>query len=56
MNRQLAGGDDTEIKSRELQELRNKHYNATVTEIREVHANLRVMRAVPDAGLPVFPA
>ena len=51
---QLAIGGAAEFESSELQELRNKHYNATVAVICEVHADLRIMRVVPDAGLPVF--
>jgi ferredoxin/flavodoxin---NADP+ reductase len=54
MNRQLAIGGAAELERSELHELRNKHYNATVAEIREVHADLRILRVVPDTGLPHF--
>jgi ferredoxin--NADP+ reductase len=54
MNRQLASNSATELESCELRELRNKHYNATLAEIREVHADLRILRVVPDTGLPHF--
>ena len=54
MNRQLTIRGAPELESSELHKLRNKHYNATVAEIREVHVDLRIMRVVPDAALPVF--
>jgi ferredoxin--NADP+ reductase len=37
----------------DLAELR-RHYNATIIEVRELHADLRILRVVPDAGLPPF--
>jgi ferredoxin--NADP+ reductase len=35
-------------------ELRGKHYNATIEEVREIHPDLRILRVVPDGGLPSF--
>ncbi|MGF1580218.1 MAG: ferredoxin--NADP reductase [Gemmataceae bacterium] len=34
------------------QELREKHYNATVVSIREVNPELRIFRIKPDSGVP----
>ena len=46
--------DKAAVPSDELNELRHRHYNAFVAEIREVHSDLRILRVVPDAGLPPF--
>lgn len=36
--------------------LRHAHYNATLTAVFEPHPDLRVMRVVPDVGVPPFDA
>jgi ferredoxin--NADP+ reductase len=36
--------------------LRRTHYNATLADVRPVHADLRVLRVRPDAPLPAFEA
>lgn len=40
--------------SNEIAGLRREHYNATLTAIRKVHYDLRVLRVVPDGGVPDF--
>ncbi len=41
--------DETEIR-----ELRERHYNATLDEVIEIHEDLRILRVRPDAGVPRF--
>ncbi|WP_145183596.1 ferredoxin--NADP reductase [Gimesia chilikensis] len=38
----------------EIEELRNKYYNATVQDLRMPHAHLMIMRVKPDAEVPRF--
>ena len=40
----------------EIAALRHAHYNATLTAVFEPHPDLRVMRIVPDVGVPPFEA
>ena len=40
----------------EIAALRNANYNATLIAVREVHADLRVMRVKPDGGIPEYQA
>lgn len=36
--------------------LRNEHYNATITYIREIHEKLWILGVLPDTGMPSFEA
>jgi ferredoxin--NADP+ reductase len=48
---------DAEGSSAEdVEELRRRHYNATISEVREVHEELRIIRVRPDHPLPPFEA
>jgi ferredoxin--NADP+ reductase len=38
----------------EITRLRESHYNAALTDIREVHDDLRVFRVRPDGGVPAY--
>jgi ferredoxin--NADP+ reductase len=38
----------------ELDRLRRTHYNARLAKIIEVHEDLRILRVVPDQGVPSF--
>jgi ferredoxin/flavodoxin---NADP+ reductase len=40
----------------EIAELRKRHYNATVVDLRLVHDELMVLRVRPDFGIPEFHA
>jgi ferredoxin--NADP+ reductase len=40
----------------ELERLRVEHYNAMVVTQQEVHSDLRILRIVPDVGVPTFRA
>jgi ferredoxin--NADP+ reductase len=42
------------LETAETQRLREEHYNATLQQIVEVHNDLRILRAIPDAGMPSF--
>jgi ferredoxin--NADP+ reductase len=44
------------VDCREIQNLREAHYNATLVEVLEVHENLRIFRVRPDGGVPAFQA
>lgn len=44
------------LSEQEIQELRQKHYNATVSYIRKPHDELMVMRVVPDFPIPPYKA
>lgn len=37
-----------------IHSLRREHYNATLQAVIEPHADLRILRVVPDAGVPAF--
>ncbi|MEQ8787805.1 MAG: ferredoxin--NADP reductase [Pirellulaceae bacterium] len=45
-----------DIDSRQMERLRAAHYNATLIEVVEVHADLRILRVRPDGGMPTFRA
>jgi hypothetical protein len=38
----------------ERRRLRDEHYNATLQQIVEVHDDLRILRVIPDSGVPHF--
>ncbi len=42
------------LDSREVERLRRAHYNAVVTQVTPVHDDLRILRVVPDGGVPPF--
>jgi ferredoxin--NADP+ reductase len=44
----------TTIEQPEIFALRAAHYNATLAEVVQVHADLRILRVLPDAGMPTF--
>lgn len=44
------------LEPTEVERLRAAHYNATVSEVFSIHSELRILRVVPDGGLPPFDA
>jgi ferredoxin--NADP+ reductase len=42
------------IEPAEIERLREMHYNATLMAVRSIHSDLRILRVVPDEGLPAF--
>ncbi len=52
----IPGADTFQRDSAQLAELRAAHYNATIQAIVPIHDDLRILRVVPDDGLPDFVA
>lgn len=52
----MTAASSANVPPPEIRELRAAHYNATVTDVVHVHADLRILRVVPDAGMPAFEA
>ncbi len=50
----IAPCDDRTPDSDEIERLRGQHYNATLIERLDVHADLARFRVRPDAGIPFF--
>jgi ferredoxin--NADP+ reductase len=48
------GGETNLLTVSDRDELRRRHYNATIGEVREIHPDLRILRVVADGGLPCF--
>jgi ferredoxin--NADP+ reductase len=44
------------LSREEINVLRRDNYNATLTDVREVHSDLRVIRVNPDRGIPPYEA
>src|SRR6476661_7458657 len=49
-----APASHIELAAPEIRRLRAAQYNATLTAVLPVHADLRIFRIIPDAGLPPF--
>lgn len=45
-----------QLSLEEIQRLRSENYRATVTEVLSVHDDLRILRIVPEAGMPAIVA
>lgn len=52
MNREQAGAIHPRVGSLDVEELRRRHYNATISWMRRVHSDLLVLRVVPEGPLP----
>ncbi|MGH8937184.1 MAG: hypothetical protein ACRDXD_13150, partial [Acidimicrobiia bacterium] len=48
--------DDEGAFAEDVEELRQRHYNATISEVRQVHEELRIIRVRPDRPPPPFEA
>jgi ferredoxin--NADP+ reductase len=43
-----------DLDAQEVERLRREHYNATLIGVTSVHDDLRILRVVPDGGIPPF--